>query len=58
MLLTIVQTDTRSVMRSVVEEVLASMYASEPPVRAVLNQVIQNDPRSVGAKTVQQRMPA
>jgi HEAT repeat protein len=58
MLLTIVQTDKRSDMRSLAGEVLASMHASEPPVRAVLNQVIQNDPDPSVRKTVQERMPA
>lgn len=58
MLLTIVQTDKRSDMRSLAGEVLASMHASEPPVRAVLNQVIQNDPDPSVRKAVQERMPA
>ncbi len=58
MLLTIVQSDKRSAMRSLAGEVLASMHASEPPVRAVLNQVIQNDPDPSVRKTVQERMPA
>jgi hypothetical protein len=45
-------------MRSLAGEVLASRHASEPPVRAVLNQVIQNDPDPSVRKAVQERMPA
>lgn len=57
MLLTIVESDTRPVMRSVAGEVLARMHANEPRVRAVLNKVIQSDPDQSVRKYIQERMP-
>jgi hypothetical protein len=57
MLLTIVQTDTRPVMRSVAGEVLARMHSADPRVRAVLDKVIQSDPDPSVRNYVRERIP-
>ena len=57
MLLTIVENDTRPVMRSVAGEVLARMHSTEPKVRPVLDKVIQNDPDPSVRDYIRERLP-